>query len=530
MRMFRFDELCKAIVLGCTILVFAGLANAQSSAGLDDDDDKKSPTPPGLYITPTALANAVQQPLNPGLTNYPAFEAGEAVKGVVSPDGKTLAILTAGMNSLYYPNTDANIAGGLIGTIDKAASTQFLFLYDVSGANKSKPALKQVIQQLNSHVGLVWAPDSQTVYAAGGCDDAVYAYSNNGSSFVLKAKISLGHVPCPQVAGAPSGSGLGLGVSPNVAGLAISFDGKTLVAANNYNDSISVIDTATGTVRYEYDLRPYASSGAPNGTKGGTFPYSVVLKGTVAYVGCDRDREVVAVNVASPSGGALVARIQLDGNPNGMTLSADGSNLYVAQDNQDQVAVIDTASNKVIHKIDTRGPARLDFPPNTTGAAPTAVTINQAKKTLYAVNAGSNSIAVIPLSGPHAFKTIGLVPTAYDPTDVVFSADGSWMYIINGKNDTGPNPGYGYGNLAAIQFITFPGGNAAESAKLNSNNQYQFQLEHASLVSAAVPDTDDLWELTSRVAANNGYLAAHSDGDGEAMDFLHSKIKHITTS
>jgi len=516
------------IAISLTVLVFGLLGSARGqSPQFRDDDDKKSPTPPGLYITPTALANAVQQLLNPGLTNYPNFVAGEAVKAVVSPDGNTLAILTAGMNSLYYPNTETNVANNLIGTIDTAASTQFLFLYDVSGANKSKPVLKQVIQQLNAHVGLVWAPNSQTLYAAGGCDDAVYAYANNGSSFVLSAKISLGHAPNGCVSNPTNRTGLGLGVEPNVAGLAISSDGKTLVAANNYNDSISVVDTATATVRYESDLRPYASSGAPNGTQGGTFPYSVVLNGTVAYVGCDRDREVVAMNVASPTAGAVLARIQLDGNPNGMTLSADGSNLYVAQDNQDQVAVIDTASNKVIHKIDTRGPARLDFPPNTTGAAPTAVAIDQATKTLYAVNAGSNSIAVIPLSGPQAFKTVGLIPTAYDPTDVAFSADGSWMYIINGKNDTGPNPGYGYGNLAAIQFITFPGGNAAESAKLNSNNQYQFQLEHASLVSAAVPATDDLWELTSRVAANNGYLAGHSDGDGKVMEFLHSKIKHI---
>src|SRR5215471_6484422 len=69
-----------------------------------DDDDQKSATPPGLFITPTALPHAVQQLLNPGLINYPNFVAGEAVKAVVSPDGKTLAILTAGMNSLYFPN------------------------------------------------------------------------------------------------------------------------------------------------------------------------------------------------------------------------------------------------------------------------------------------------------------------------------------------------------------------------------------------------------------------------------------------
>src|SRR6266481_1448515 len=529
MRMFRFDGLCKAVVLAGTLLVFVGLAKAQRSAKLDAEYDKKSTTPPGLYMTPTALANAVQQELNPGLTNYPDFVAGEAVKAVVSPDGNTLAILTAGMNSLYYPNTAANVAANLIGKVDTAASTQFIFLYDISGANKSKPALKQVIQQLNAHVGLVWAPDSQTLYAAGGCDDVAYAYSNNGTSFALSKKISLGHAPSGCVSNAANRTGLGLSVEPNVAGLAISSDGKTLVAANNYNDSISIIDTATGTMRYEYDLRPYATSGAPDGTKGGTFPYSVVMNGAVAYVGCDRDREVVAVNVASPTGGVFLARIQLDGNPNGMTLSADGSTLYVAQDNRDQVAVIDTAGNKVLHKIDTRGPAHLDFPPNTTGAAPTSVTINQVKKTLYAVNAGSNSIAVIPLSGPHAFKTIGLIPTAYDPTDVAFSADGSWMYIINGKNDTGPNPGYGYGNLRFINpnYLNFPGGNAAEWEKLNSNNQYQFQLEHASLVSAQVPESDDLWDLTSRVAANNGYLAGHSDQDEAVMECLHSKIKHV---
>ena len=527
MKLFGFDKLRKATVLVSTILVVAGLANARGGAQLDDD--KKSPTPPGLYITPTALPHAVQQQLNPGLTNYPNFVAGEAVKAVVSPDGKTLAILTAGMNSLYYPNVGQPSTNPLIGQVDKNASTQFLFLYDISGKNKRRPVLKQVIQQLNSHVGLVWSPNGQTLYAAGGCDDAIYAYSNNGGTFALSSKISLGHAPDGCVANTANRTGLGLSVEPNVAGLAISADGSTLVAADNYNDSISVIDTASGTVRYEYDLRPFATSGAPNGTKGGTFPFSVVLDGAVAYVGVDRDREVVAVSVANPTAGSLVARIQLDGNPNGMTLSVDGKTLYVAQDNQDQVAVIDTASNKIIHKIDTRGPLQLNFPENTTGAAPTAVTINSSTNTLYAVNAGSNSIAVIPLSGPRAFQTIGLLPTAYDPTDVAFSADGSWMYIVNGKSDTGPNPLYGYGNMAAIQFtqVDPPESNADESKELNSNNQYQFQLEHASLVSAQVPDANDLWDLTSQVAANNGYLRKDSGEDAAVMSFLHQKIKHV---
>jgi len=511
-----------------SLLALAALPTwGHSRISLDDDDNhrKSSPTPPGLFITPTALPHAVQQLLNPGLANYPNFVAGQAVKAVVSPDGNTLAILTAGQNSLYFPNVGEPSTNPNIGKVDASASTQFLFLHDISGANKTSPVLKQVIQQLNAHVGLVWAPNSQKLYAAGGCDDVVYVYSS-GSSFVLSSKIALGHAPM----GCANQSGLGVGVGSNVSGLAISADGGTLVVANNYNDSISVIDTASGKVRYEYDLRPFSTSKAPAGTKGGTFPLAVVLDGPVAYVGADRDREVIAVDVSSPTAGSLVARIQLDGNPNGMTLSADGSTLFVAQDNQDQVAVINTATNKIVHKIDTRGPAHLGLPDNTTGAAPMAVAINRANNTLYAVNAGSNSIAVIPLSGPHAFKTRGLLPTAYDPTDVAFSADGSWMYIINGKSDTGPNPLYGYGNMSAIKFIQVdpPESNSDESKELNSNNQYQFQLEHASLVSAQVPDGDDLEDLTSRVASNNGYRREESsEEDAEVMKFLHSKIKHV---
>src|SRR5215813_472871 len=63
-------------------------------------------TATGQYITPTAVPGAVQQFLNPGLPMYPNFVAGEAVRSQLSPDGKTLAILCAGQNSLV--KTDGN--------------------------------------------------------------------------------------------------------------------------------------------------------------------------------------------------------------------------------------------------------------------------------------------------------------------------------------------------------------------------------------------------------------------------------------
>jgi len=474
----------------------------------------------GQYITPTALPGSMQQSLNPRLPGYPDFVAGEAVRSQLSPDGTTLAILCAGQNSLDKPD----------GSLDVANSTQYIFFYDVSGPHKQAPVLAQVIQQTNSHVGLVFSKDGGKLYAAGGKDDLVHVYTKSGSAWSRTATIGLGHV----------GKGVGVGVGPNASGLGISADGATLVVANNYNDSISVIDTASGTVRYEHDLRPFsANNEGKSGGVGGSYPFAVAVKGNgTAYVSSDRDREVVAIDISSPTAGRLVKRIKLDGNALGMTLDASGSKLFVAEDNADQVAVIDTASNTVIARIDARAPAGMlagsheeddgDQRPRHTGAATFAVTLSPDGKTLYAVNAGANSVAVIPLRGEHAYRVAGLIPTAYEPHDVAFSADGSWMYIVNGKSITGPNPGHLAGNTASIT-VTSPGGppvGAAAAAAARASNQYQFQLERASLVSAPVPAPEQLERLTLRVAANNFYSAGRED-DQDVMRFLRQRIKHV---
>jgi len=507
----RIPALTQAALLACTMLAAPHLALAERSTAIDGNNGTL-PLPTGQYITPQAPTGAVQQFLNPGLPAYPDFVAGEAVRSQLSPDGSTLAIICAGQNTLYSTT----------GVLDTANSTQYIFLYNVAGANKTRPLLTQVIKQANAHVGLVWAPDGNTLYAAGGNDDAVYVYARSGSTFTAAAPIALGHGTLH------ASTGVGLAVQPNASGLGLSADGKTLVVANNYNDSISVIDTASRKVRYEHDLRPYfANNEGASGVAGGTFPFAVVVKGNgTAYVSSDRDREVVVVDVSSPAAGRLVKRIKLDGNALGMTLNAAQTRLYVAQDNADQVAVIDTAANAVVTKIDARAPAGL-LAANTTGAATYSVTLSPDGNTLYAVNAGANSIAVIPLVGPNANSVTGLIPTAYDPHDITFSADGTWMYIVNGKNDTGPNPGHLNSSTARLTTITYPGGNAAAAAAATATNQYQFQLERATLVSAQVPTAADLPTLTSNVAQNNFYSAAPVPADTATMNFMRSKIQHV---
>jgi YVTN family beta-propeller protein len=474
--------------------------------------------PSGHAITPAAVQNAVQLYLNPGLAAYPDFVAGQAVRSTLSPDGTTLAVITAGHNSLYRPD----------GTVDAPNSTQYVFLYDVQGERKQSPALMQVLKQTNAHVGLVFAPDGGTLYATGGSDDAVYVYTRSGSRFSSAGSIALGHYP-PGATGNARQTGLGIGVQPNAAGLDVSADGKTLVVANNYNDSISVIDTASRSVRYEHDLRPYfAANERRPGSPGGSFPFAVVMKGNgVAYVSSDRDREVVAIDVSSATRGRLIKRIAVEGNALGMTLDRTESRLYVAQDNADRVSVIDTARNRVVASIDARGPAGMLPRRRYTGAATSAVTIAPDGRTLYAVNSGANAVAVIPLTGGGAHRVSGLIPTAYEPHDVTFSADGSWMYIVSGKSVTGPNPRRLSGSTGAMTSRTYPGGNAAAVAAARGANQYQFQLERASIVSAPVPDAAALRTLTEQVASNNFYGREGDARDRQVMEILRRRIKHV---
>src|SRR5262249_49387419 len=124
----------------------------------------------------------------------------------------------------------------------------------------------------------------------------------------------------------------------------------------------------------------------------------------------------------------------------------------------------------------------------------------------------------------------GLIPTAYEPHDISFSTDGSWMYIVSGKSVTGPNPGHltsATANLGVKQGDPLLPANVAAAAAARAANQYQFQLARASLVSAPVPNAHHLRELTERVAKNNFYSTETDKKDARVMQFLNKRIRHV---
>jgi DNA-binding beta-propeller fold protein YncE len=488
-------------ILTVLILTPASYAGPARSGKANDDPGALLPT--GKRITPTAAPGSHFETLNPGLPNFPDFRAGQAVSTVISPDRKTLLVLTSGYN----------LNNGTDGNPVRDASQEYVFVFDISNG---PPEQKQVLKVPNTFVGIAFSPGGNEFYVSGGKDDNVHTFAagSDGKWSEGAEPVRLGH-----------GAGLGLlaGKEPLAAGgLAVTADGQTLVIANVYNDSVSIIDLPSRAVTRELDLRPGKIDPAKSGVAGGEYPLWVAIKGSsTAYVSSVRDREIVVVSLGpSPM---VRDRIKIAGNPNKMLLNRDQSRLFVMADNADTVTVIDTETGQITETIPTTAPAwLLKNPKGYTGSAPNDAALSPDERTLYVSNGGTNSVAVIRLGQAGSASSVtGLVPTGWYPNAVSVSGDGKTLYVLNAKSVPGPNPKLHteIKNTAKLQ----PG----PAVVVNSQNQYIFQLEKAGFLSMPVPDDKVLKRLTLTVAANNAFETKPNPRDEKTMSELRRRIKHV---
>jgi YVTN family beta-propeller protein len=471
----------------------------------NDDDKAKSGTfiPTGVRITPEAAPNSIFQSLNPGLSSDPSFTVGQAVTTAVSPDGKTLLILTSGYNSQNFTS------GPDKGNTNPDESNEYIFVFNITG---SKPLQMQVLQVPNAFDGLAFNPSGKEFYVSGGPDDNVHFYDWNGSSWAESgAPVKLGHT-----------GAIALGsITPGALGLAVTADGKRLVVANYENDSVSLVDIVGRKVLSELDLRPGGEKA------GGTYPEWVAIQGNnTAFVSSARDREIDVVNLA---GNALVVtdRMKVKGQPTRLALSPTQTRLYVAESSSDAVAVISTSSHKVLEEIGTTAPKSVFAnEKGFKGSSPNSVTVSPDGGYLYVTNGGANSVAVIRLAQAEGAKSelIGLIPTGWYPNSASVSADGSMLYVANGKSNAGPNP---QGCRDKGSLLIGNGIPDAAQAECNASNSYVWQLTKAGFLSLPVPRGEALEDLTGQVARNNYYNGKANGEDTEMMAFLHDKIQHV---
>ncbi|MBV8811997.1 MAG: beta-propeller fold lactonase family protein, partial [Acidobacteriaceae bacterium] len=270
------------------------------------------------------------------------------------------------------------------------------------------------------------------------------------------------------------------------------------------------------------NLRPGKISSRDQGIPGGEYPFWVAIRGNdTAYVSCIRDREIVVISLGpNPS---VRSRIKLAGNPNKMVLDRRGSRLFVACDNSDTVAVIDTATNGIIDTINTTGPlALLQANQHYTGSSPNDLVLSHDERTLYVTNGASNSVAIIQLGGDHHPPSVlGLIPTAWFPTAIRISPDDRLLYVVNSKTVPGPNP------QLHTHVQLKPGMRPGPAETVNSKNQYIFQLEKAGLLAFPIPDQRTLARLTDLVGHNNEFSVPRNKQDEQTMAELRERIKHV---
>ena len=317
------------------------------------------------------------------------------------------------------------------------ADDQSLHLLDAAtGKSLAKEPVKK------SWLGLAISPDGKRVYLAGAGGKNVLVFRLENDRFAPEEPISLRRPDEPAK----------LDATPS--GLAISADGKSLWAARILLNDVVRIDLASRTVAAAVPV--------------GVHPYRPVLSpdGTLLAVANWGAASVSLVDAAS---GAVVATVKTADHPSDLLFSRDGRTLFVAQSNRNLVAAVDLAARSVARQIsvalgpDGPGTPSADALPD--GSTPNALALSPDGRTLYVANADDDAVAVVDVGGDlHAARTKGFIPSGWYPAALALSSDGKTLWVANAKggwswsNATGgPDPTKKADSKAWKKTRTIPG-------------------------------------------------------------------------
>ena len=145
-------------------------------------------------------------------------------------------------------------------------------------------------------------------------------------------------------------------------------------------------------------------------------------------------------------------RLAVGSHPNELVWSKDGR-LFVACSGSNSVSVV--KDGKATETIKTC----LD-PVAPVGSTPIALAISSDQQRLYVANADNNDVAVIDISQAGQSRILGLIPTGWYPSALAVSPDNKTLYVGVGKGIAfAANPSGGYiGDIlnGAVEVIAVP--------------------------------------------------------------------------
>ena len=268
-------------------------------------------------------------------------------------------------------------------------------------------------------LGLAWHPDGKRLFSAGGNENTIYEFSWNNGRLKAVGKFPLAD-PQKYSNGVMQNAGF-------IAGLAMSHDGRHLYATHVFGETVSMVDLD------HHKIVAKATLPAE--------PYTCLLSadGKTLFVSIWGGARVMMFDAAtlSPKG-----EIAVGGHPNALLLSKDGGRLFVACANTNAVWVIDIAAKTAREQISVSL-----YPNAPVGSTPNGLALSPDGTTMLVANADNNTVVVVSVEKPGASVVRGWVPVGWYPTSVLFSGDGSRVFVLNGKglvsaaNPRGPQPG-----------------------------------------------------------------------------------------
>jgi YVTN family beta-propeller protein len=233
---------------------------------------------------------------------------------------------------------------------------------------------------------------------------APFAYVANNETVSV---IDTATTPPSVVATIPTLVG-GLCCNPLRGGVAVTPDGKYAYVTG---DLVSVIDTATNMVVANINLQ---------GTAQGV---AITPDGKYAYVTVPSPPADVAMIATATN--TLVAIIPvepgpLDAWPVAVAVTPDGKHAYIADQDTNDVSVIDTATNTVVGT------------PIPVGAFPRGIAVTPDGKHAYVANINVGTVSVIDTA---TNTVVATVTVGVSPTGVAVTPDGKHAYITNGSSN-----------------------------------------------------------------------------------------------
>ena len=374
----------------------------------------------------------------------------------LSPHGKSVSLGDLPLNLAVSPNKAYIVA------TNNGQSIQSLQLFNV--AKKEIVDSKEIPK---SWYGLKIASDNKTVYASGGNDNVILAYTIDHDQLIPKSKIALSENPKAII-------------SP--AGIEIDDANKTLYVVTKDNNTLYAIDLVSEKIQASY---PLPAEG-----------YTCLLdkQKSILYISIWGGRKVLPFQTQTKK---FLAAISVGDHPNEMVLTKNGKYLFVANANDNSVSVIETAKGKEIEVLN----AAL-YPNSLEGSSTNGIALSEDEEKLYVANADNNCLAVFEVEEFGHSKSLGFIPVGWYPTQV--KVVNGIVYVANGKgfssfaNPKGPNP------VAKIQTVTYQKSDNNRAAR----NEYIGGLMKGTMSFFPEPKSAQMAALSLAVYQNTPYTKA----------------------